>query len=141
MHMNFDRWNRKLSRRNNFKYLTPAFVVRVSNANLLQIKSWSIIYTSSIYECILMCRLQIFEFFSPILKYNIKNNSKVTCLITCPLLYWPKIHRIFVNFSFLWHRVSFFLFSSIKIVNFIYEKTRKKKGKRFGHIWGPSSVP
>ena len=38
-----------------------------------------------------------------------------------------KIHRIFVNFSFLWHRVSFFLFSTIKIINAIYEKTQKKR--------------
>ena len=51
---------------------------------------------------------------------------KVTCLITCLLLYWLKIHRIFVNFSFFWHWVSFFLFSTIKISNVIYNKKCKK---------------
>ena len=53
--------------------------------------------------------------------YN-SNNCKVTCLMTCLLLYWPKIHRIFVNFSFFWHWVSLFLFSSINIINATYDK-------------------
>ena len=47
----------------------------------------------------------------------------MTCLIT----YWSKIHRIFVYFSLFWHRVSFFLFSSIKIITIRYENTQKKK--------------
>ena len=36
-----------------------------------------------------------------------------------------QIHRIFVNFSFFWHWVSLFLFSSIKIIN----ATRVEKSK------------
>ena len=35
--------------------------------------------------------------------------------------------QIFVNFSFFWHWGSFFLFSSIKIINVIYDKKRKKR--------------
>ena len=44
--------------------------------------------------------------------------SQITCLITCLLLYWPKIHRIFINFSLFWHRFRFFLFSSIQNYQF-----------------------
>ena len=54
-------------------------------------------------------------------------NFKVTCLITCLLLYWPKIHKIFVHFSLFWHGVRFFLFPSIKIITIRYKKTQKRK--------------
>ena len=54
--------------------------------------------------------------------------------MTCLLLYWPKIHNIFVNFSFFLHWVSFFLFSSIKIINVIYDKKRKKRS--FHNVFG-----
>ena len=51
-------------------------------------------------------------------------------------------YKFFVHFSLFWHRVSFFLFSSIQVITIIYKNTKKrKKGKRFGHIWGPYSVP
>ena len=62
-------------------------------------------------------------------KINVINNCKETCLMTCLLLYSPKIHRIFVNFSFFWHWVSLFLFPSIKIINATYDKKRKKREK------------
>ena len=29
----------------------------------------------------------------------------------------------------------------LKIINVIYKMNAKKEGKRFGYIWGPSSVP
>ena len=46
-----------------------------------------------------------------------------------------QIRRIFVYFSLFWHRVSFFLFSLIKIITIRCKKSAKrKKGKRFGHI-------
>ena len=35
--------------------------------------------------------------------------------------------EIFVNFSFFWHWVSFFLFPSIKMINVIYNKKRNKE--------------
>ena len=60
--------------------------------------------------------------------YN-SNNCKVTCLMTCLLLYWPKIHRIFVSFSFFWQWVSLFLVSSINIINATYDKKGKKREK------------
>ena len=68
-------------------------------------------------------------------------NFKLTCLIKCLLLYWPKIHRIFVHFLLFWHKVSFFYFLRLKL-SLLDVKIRKKrkKGKRFGHMWGPSSV-
>ena len=39
------------------------------------------------------------------------------------------IKLISVNFSFFWHWVSLFLFSSIKIINAPYDKKRKKREK------------
>ena len=56
-------------------------------------------------------------------------NLKVTCLTTCLLLYWPKIHGIFLHFSLFWHRVSFFLFSSIKNITIRYKNMQKKERK------------
>ena len=53
----------------------------------------------------------------------------VTCLRTCLLLYWPKIHRIFVLFMLFWHWVSLFLFDHINIINVGYKKPQKKGGK------------
>ena len=63
-------------------------------------------------------------------KENNNNNCKVTCLMACLLLYRPKIHRIFVNFSFFWHWVSLFLFSSIEIFNATYDKNHKKEKRQ-----------
>ena len=46
----------------------------------------------------------------------------------------------FKNFFLFYYRIRFFLFSHLKFINGRYKK-RKEEGKRFGHIWGPSSVP
>ena len=43
---------------------------------------------------------------------------------------------IFINFSFFWHWASFFLFSSIKIINSIYNKKRKKEKANVSAMYG-----
>ena len=53
-------------------------------------------------------------------------NYNVTYLRTCLLLYWSKIHRIFIHFLLFCHRVSFFLFYPIKIINVGYKKPQKR---------------
>ena len=51
-------------------------------------------------------------------------------------------NSFFIRFLLFWHRVSLFLFYPINIINVGYKKPQKMgKGKCFGHIWGPSSVP
>ena len=56
----------------------------------------------------------------------------LTCSCTCPLLYWPTVIYLWY---LIWHGVSL-------ITNCLRRKKHKhQKGKRFGHKWGPSSVP
>ena len=43
---------------------------------------------------------------------------------------------IVINFSFFWHWVSFFLFSCIKVINFIYDKKRKKEKADVSSTYG-----
>ena len=58
-------------------------------------------------------------------------NSKMICLITCLLLYWPKIDRIFVNFSF-WLVFNSALGSRNNVIqSFFYYF------KRFDSNWSP----
>ena len=87
-------------------------------------------------------RLKLFGLIFNRFSWNDNQNCKVTGLMTCLLLYWPKIHRIFVNFSFFWHWVSLFLFSSIKIINGTYDKKRKKERRQTfrAHVEAPFSA-
>ena len=66
---------------------------------------------------------------TPVLKVPFPN-CKVTCLMTCPPLCRPKIHRTLANLSLFWHWVSLFLLSSIKIINATYDKKRKKERRQ-----------
>ena len=55
-------------------------------------------------------------------------------------------YRIFIDFSLFCPWASLFLFSLFKIINSSYKKEKRKKdvkmkGKHYGHIWRPSSVP
>ena len=56
----------------------------------------------------------------------------MTCFCTCSLLYWPTVIYLWY---LIWHGVSL-------VTNCLCRKKHKhQKGKRFGHKWGPSSVP
>ena len=45
-----------------------------------------------------------------------------------------QIHRIFVHFSLFWHRVSFFLFSLIKIMTIRFKNAQKERKANFSII-------
>ena len=46
------------------------------------------------------------------------------------------IHRIFVHFSLFWHRVSFFLFSLIKIVTIRFKIAQKERKANISATYG-----
>ena len=60
------------------------------------------------------------------------NNCILTCSCTCPLLYWPTVIYLWY---LIWHGVS------LVPICLCRNKHKHQKGKRFGHKWGPSSVP
>ena len=52
-------------------------------------------------------------------------------------LIWENFH----SFFYFGMGPDSFDFQHFKIINGKYKKKRKKEGKRFGHIWGPFSMP
>ena len=48
-----------------------------------------------------------------------------------------QIHRIFVHFSLIWHRVSFFLFSLIKIIIRFKNAQKERKANVSATYGGP----
>ena len=47
-----------------------------------------------------------------------------------------QIHRIFVHFSLFWHKVSFFLFSFIKIITIRGKNAQKERKANVSAIYG-----
>ena len=123
-------WNTNLCFNDLQKRRLESSIITLTKTRSLFLSTRLLSLTSTFNFMIWKYLSNILKFISAQNKTHLKFiNFKLTSLITCLLLYWPKIHRIFVHFSLFWHWVRFFLFSSIKIITIRHKNTQKKKKK------------